>query len=65
MKGATVAENNKNIETFFHITIYKKNTKIFYFENNSLKYEQEFSFGSDIVAKDISKITSFKNRYCT
>ena len=60
VKGATVAENNKNIETFFHITIYKKNTKIFYFENNSLKYEQEFSFGSDIVAKDISKITSLK-----
>ena len=33
---------------------------MFYFENNSLKYEQNFNFGNDIVLKDISKVTSLK-----
>ena len=37
------------------------NSKIFYFENNSLKFEQDFKFGTDIIIKDISKITSLKN----
>ena len=36
-------------------------SKIFYFENNSLKFEQDFKFGTDIIIKDISKITSLKN----
>ena len=34
--------------------------KIFYFENNSLKSEQIFKFGTSIIIKDISKITSLK-----
>ena len=33
--------------------------KFFFIENNSLKKsEQNFKFGSDIIIKDISKITS-------
>ena len=40
--------------------INENNSKIFYFENNSLKFEQDFKFGSDIIIKDISKITSLK-----
>ena len=35
----------------------RKNSKIFYFENNSLKFEQNFKFGMNICIKDISKIT--------
>ena len=35
--------------------------KSFYFKNNSLKFEQDFKFGTDIIIKDISKITSLKN----
>ena len=31
-----------------------------YFENDSLKFEQKFSFGSDLVIRDLSKITSLK-----
>ena len=42
--------------------INENNSKIFYFENNSLKFEQDFKFGSDIIIKDISKITSFESR---
>ena len=44
----------------FYIKIQEYNSKIFYFENNSLKYEQNFEFGSNIILKDISKITSLK-----
>ena len=43
--------------TFFKIKIDKKNSKIFFFENSSLKYIQEFKFGSEIVLDDVSKIT--------
>ena len=60
VKGSSISENNKNIETFFHIEIHENNVNISYFENHSLKFEQNFQFGSDIVIKDISKITSLK-----
>ena len=56
--GANISENNKKIESFFHIKIDDHHTKIFYFENSSLKFEQKFKFGNDIIIKDISKITS-------
>ena len=36
------------------------NLKFFFFENSSLKFEQDFEFGYNIVLKDISKITSLK-----
>ena len=36
------------------------NSKIFYFENNSLKTEEKFKFGIDIITRDISKITALK-----
>ena len=58
--GANISENNKDIENFFHIKIDDHYTKILYFENNSLKFEQKFKFGNDIIIKDISKITSLK-----
>ena len=50
----------KNKETFFQIKISERNSKIFYFENNSLKFEQNFAFGTDIIINDISKVTSLK-----
>tara|TARA_B100000989_G_scaffold285352_1_gene252978 strand:- start:570 stop:1766 length:1197 start_codon:yes stop_codon:yes gene_type:complete len=60
LKGANISDNFKNKETFFHIKINEKNSKIFYFENNSLKFEQNFEFGTDIIINDISKVTSLK-----
>ena len=60
MKGALYSNEKKNTDTFFYIMINENNSKIFYFENNSLKFEQDFKFGSDIIIKDISKITSLK-----
>ena len=58
VNGANISNNHRTTDTFFHIKISEHYTKIFYFENNSLKFEQSFKFGSDIVIKDISKITS-------
>ena len=59
VKGANISQNYKK-ETFFYLRISKSNSNIFYFENDSLKLEQNFSFGTDIIIKDISKITSLK-----
>mgnify|MGYP007000448014 len=51
----------KQTDTFFHIKLNENDTKIFYFENSSLKFEQSFNFGSGIIIKDISKITSLSS----
>jgi cell division protein FtsA len=58
--GANISDNNKNLDTFFQIQINENNSKLFFFENNSLKYEQGFQFGSNIIINDIVKITSLK-----
>ena len=60
IKGANISDNNNNKETFLNIKINSNDSKIFYFENDSLKHEQCFNFGSEIILKDISKITSLK-----
>lgn len=60
IKGANISHNYKNIDTFFCVMIGNKNSKIFYFENDSLKSEQNFNFGIDIILRDISKVTSLK-----
>lgn len=60
IEGVYTIEKNGNLETFFQIQINKNSSKIFYFENCSLKFEQKFNFGSDIVIKDIEKVISIK-----
>ena len=58
IKGVKISKDNKNLDTFFFIRIEENNSKIFFFENGTLKNEQIFKFGSDIVISDISKVTS-------
>ncbi len=60
VEGSFLSNTNSNIDTFFKIKINNNNSQILYFENNSLKFEQNFNFGSDIVIRDISKITSLR-----
>ena len=60
IKGAYISDKNSNTDTFFFIEILKNKSKIFFFENNSLKFEQNFNFGSDIIIQDICKITFLK-----
>jgi len=59
VKGSLINDINPKIDTFFYIQIEDKNSKIFFVENNSIKFEQKFNFGTEIIASDISKITSF------
>jgi cell division protein FtsA len=61
VEGSYISNTKSNHNTFFQITINKKNAQIFYFENDALKFEQNFNFGSDLILNDISKITSLKN----
>ena len=61
IQGAHISNNYKNNETFFQIKINTESSKIIYFENNALKFEQDFKFGNNIIIKDISKITSLKD----
>ena len=61
VKGSLVSNTNPKIDTFFYIQIENNNSKIFYFENNVIKFEQKFKFGTEIVEKDISKITSLSS----
>ena len=58
IKGSIIC--SKKNETFFQIKICQNSSKIIYFENSSLKSEETFNFGSDILIKDILKITSLK-----
>ena len=60
IESAYLSNNNKNTETFFYIKIGDNNSKISFFENNALKIEQVFSFGTEIIVNDITKITSLK-----
>ena len=56
--GAKISDEFKKVDTFFNIKCKEKTSKIFYFENDSLKFEQDFNFGTNIIIQDISKITS-------
>ena len=60
LKGVFISDKNLDIDTFFFIEVEPNHSKIFYFENDCLKFEQSFKFGYDIILKDISKITLFK-----
>ena len=60
VKGALVNDVNPKFDTFFYIQINDDNSKIFYVENNAIKFEQKFNFGTEIIVTDICKITSLK-----
>ncbi len=60
VEGSFISNKNENLNTFFKIEIKENTSQLLYFENDSLKFEQKFSFGSDLVIRDLSKITSLK-----
>ncbi len=60
IEGANLISEKENLNTFFKIEINDQNSKIFFFENSSLKFFQNFPFGSNIILNDISKITGLK-----
>ena len=60
VKGALISDMNPNINTFYYIQLNKNDSKIIFLENDAIKYEQKFKFGTDIISHDISKITYLK-----
>ena len=60
VKGSLISEKNKDIETFFYVQMDKNYSKIFYVKNDSVKFEQNFKFGTEIIINDIVKITKLK-----
>ena len=60
VKGSLISEKNQDIETFFYVQMDKNYSKIFYVENDSVKFEQDFKFGTEIIINDIVKITKLK-----
>ena len=60
VEGSYISKKNKDIETFFYIKINENNSQIIYFENDSLKFEENFNFGTELVLKNISKNTFLK-----
>ena len=60
VEGSHISDKNNELNTFFKIKINENNSQIFYFENNALKFEQNFNFGSDLIIQDISKITALE-----
>ena len=58
VEGANISNNNREIDSFFQIKINENKSQIFYFENDSLIFQQNFDFGSNLIIKDISKVTS-------
>ena len=60
VEGSFISNQNENLDTFIQIKIGEKESQILYFENDSLKFEQKFDFGANLIINDISKITSLK-----
>ena len=60
VEGSLIINKSKNLSTFFQVNIDTDNSQIFFFENNSFKSNQNFDFGTDLIIKDISKITYLK-----
>ena len=61
VSGTQLINQNKNTETFFKIRINKNKSQIIFFDNGSLRYVENFNFGTDILYKDIVKICSISN----
>ena len=58
VKGSLISDLFPKIETFYYLNLSEKNSKFFFVNNNSTIFEQKFNFGTEIISKDISKITS-------
>ena len=56
LEGVNIINHDPKNETFFKIEINKSNSEIIFFEDSSLKFIQNFEFGTNIILNDISKI---------
>lgn len=57
LDGINLIKDKINLEEFFILEIKDNDSKLIYFDNNSLKFTQNFAFGMNLILSDISKIT--------
>ena len=57
-EGTQLINYHKNIETFFKIKIDEEIGQIYFFDNASYRYSENFNFGSNIILRDIEKVCS-------
>ena len=60
VESTLLSNNYEDINTFFQIIINENQSQILYFENDALKFQQDFNFGLNLIISDISKVTSLK-----
>ena len=61
VEGADLIKQNNDTETFFKIKVNKTTTNLNFFEKSSFRFAQNFSFGSNIILNDISKVCSISH----
>ena len=61
VEGANLI-NNKNLEHFVKIKLNKDDAQLIFFENSSLKFFQDFNFGTNTIINDISKVTGIEKK---
>ncbi len=61
VEGANLI-NNKNLEHFVKIKLNKDDAQLIFFENSSLKFFQDFNFGTNTIISDISKVTGIEKK---
>ena len=57
VEGATLIKSDSKLNDLFKIEISEDYSKVTFIENSSLKYIQDFKFGSNLIINDISKVT--------
>ena len=62
VNASQLTNQNKNFETFFLIKMDKDKSQIIFFDKSSLRYVENFNFGTNYIYKDISKICSISNK---
>ena len=60
IEGASLIKSNSKFNNLFKIEIGEEHSKIIFVENSSLKYVQDFKFGSNLIVNDISKVTGLE-----
>ena len=58
VEGVHLINDNYKLDTFFKLNIGEKRSQVIYFENDALKFVQNFEFGTNLVLNDVSKIIS-------
>ncbi len=60
VEGAELNNKDLNSENFYYVKIKKNTTSLSFFDDSAFRYYEKFSFGTDLLLKDITKVCSIK-----